>query len=189
MAEDGAGKAILKVLAEHQEVTGPMLRDLAAVGTDAFYPAITALEAAGKVKSRWAEGDGPEIRLTASVVSGSPRTHEPVGPSEAAVAERSAIHPEPRSTLNLHRPPHAVHFTRGWSSRGWRSVSVRLWPIPAGQGSAGANALRLQASHQATIRAWVWMSARRLKALTGLHPAVPARSSAAVIPSAGMRGG
>ena len=63
MAEDPVDKAILAALAQRTELPGPVLRERARVSNDEFYAAILQLETDRKVKSRWAEGSAPMVRL------------------------------------------------------------------------------------------------------------------------------
>jgi len=63
MVEDAVDKAILSALEERLELPGPVLRERAGVSTDDFYAAILQLESDRKVRSRWAEGVSPMVRL------------------------------------------------------------------------------------------------------------------------------
>jgi hypothetical protein len=55
--------AVLAALANEQELPGPVLRERAGMSENDFYALILQLEANLQVKSRWAEGTSPMVRL------------------------------------------------------------------------------------------------------------------------------
>jgi hypothetical protein len=63
VAENAVDDAILAALAERQELAGPLLRERAGLTSDEFYAAILQLESDRRVRSRWAEGVSPMVRL------------------------------------------------------------------------------------------------------------------------------
>ena len=63
MAEDTVEGAILAALGDRREWAGPALRERAGVSDDEFYAAILQMESDRQIKSRWAEGVSPMVRL------------------------------------------------------------------------------------------------------------------------------
>jgi len=63
MAEKKITEAILMALGNRFELSGPILRENANLSSEDFYAVILQLESDRKVKSRWAEGVSPMVRL------------------------------------------------------------------------------------------------------------------------------
>jgi hypothetical protein len=55
--------ALLDALADGQELAGPVLRERAGLSDNDFYALILQLETDHKIKSRWADGVSPMVRL------------------------------------------------------------------------------------------------------------------------------
>ncbi|WP_191060962.1 hypothetical protein [Geminicoccus harenae] len=63
MAENAAKSVILAALADGHELSGPALRERAELSDEDFYEVILQLETDRRVKSRWAVGLSPMVRL------------------------------------------------------------------------------------------------------------------------------